>query len=80
MATAEELEAALRTMNAVSLHQTDRVFPDEGKDRIRMRIHPLTCGNDSRHTPLFPLWKDGKVKLICRDCDYTQDNSGPVRG
>ena len=64
----------IRSMNAVSLHQTDR--PYRVGEMVRMRFHPLTCGNDSKHTPLFPLCEDGKVKLICRDCDYTQDNAG----
>lgn len=35
-------------------------------------LHPLTCGNDSRHTPLVPVEKKGKVILRCVDCDYEQ--------
>lgn len=38
------------------------------------RIHPLTCGNDSNHTILFPLVEDGQLVLVCADCDYRQTN------
>lgn len=36
-------------------------------------VHPLTCGNDSRHRPLVPQ-ADGEsdVVLVCHDCDYRQ--------
>lgn len=27
---------------------------------------------------LFPYWNGECVQLICRDCDYTQNNAGPV--
>lgn len=30
--------------------------------------HPLTCGNNSRHTPL--IYKNGI--LVCEDCEYKQ--------
>lgn len=71
-----ELERALGTMNAVTDHQTDRVFPPQniGGVSIPMRVHPLTCGNDSSHTPLFPYWTGKGVFLRCRDCDYEQRN------
>jgi hypothetical protein len=36
------------------------------------RFHPLTCGNDSRHTPLVPTRIEDGVILICIDCDYEQ--------
>ena len=36
-------------------------------------VHPLTCGNDSNHSILKPQEKDGKVVLVCPDCDYVQD-------
>lgn len=37
-------------------------------------VHPLTCGNDSRHQVLVPRELDGKVVLVCLDCDYVQDH------
>ena len=36
-------------------------------------IHELTCGNNSTHKPLIPKEIDGKVVLVCRDCDYIQE-------
>lgn len=36
-------------------------------------IHPLTCGNDSRHALLYPVEEKGRVVLRCRDCDYRQE-------
>lgn len=78
--TEKELGDALETMNNVSLHQTDRIFPPTqiigSGPAIPFRVHPLTCGNNSNHTPLFPYWNGERVQLICRDCDYTQDNAG----
>lgn len=76
----EALAAALETMNNVSLHQTDRLFPPTeigDGPAIPFRVHPLTCGNDSGHTPLYPYWNGERVQLICRDCGYTQNNAGP---
>ena len=35
-------------------------------------FHPLTCGNDSNHKVLEPIERDGRVILICKDCDYIQ--------
>ncbi len=74
--TLEEARAVISAMNGISSHQTDRLFGDMQIDEtvIKMRFHPLTCGNDSNHTPLFPFFENGSVKLICRDCNYTQDN------
>ena len=34
-----------------------------------IRLHPYTCGNDSRHTLLVPT----NLGWMCTDCDYTQD-------
>lgn len=71
--------AVVAAMNGISRHQTDRV--SFGMDRlpkmggIPMHVHPLTCGNDSNHTPLYPYFDGEKVTLICRDCDYTQGNA-----
>ena len=66
-------------MNGVTRHQTDRVFPDRmfGGEPLRHRVHPLTCGNDSNHAPLFPFWneEEQRMELWCRDCDYTQTNA-----
>jgi len=40
-------------------------------------FHPLTCGNDSRHSLLKTnLNKDGdefELSLFCEDCDWKQD-------
>jgi hypothetical protein len=69
----ERLRASLALMNAVCAHQANmprrEAFPG-----IPASNHELTCGNDSRHTLLLPYLdpKDGKVKLVCRDCDYVQ--------
>lgn len=69
----------IEIMNQISLHQTDRLFPLSSADEKLLKIfgkfisvHPYTCGNNSNHTPLFPLHKNGEIFLICRDCDYTQ--------
>lgn len=37
-------------------------------------MHPLTCGNDSRHRRLYGAEKDGKIILKCPDCNYEQEN------
>lgn len=74
------LEAVIQVMNNVSYHQTDRLHPAievGGVTFPTMRMHPLTCGKDSAHTPLYPFYNGERVQLICRDCDYTQDNAGP---
>ena len=59
------LNTIISVMNAVSRHQ---VMPG---------IHPLTCGSDSSHRHLYPVCEGGKVKMLCCDCDYVQDNAGP---
>ncbi len=38
----------------------------------RTDMHPLTCGNDSRHKPLLAKEENGKAVLVCEDCDYIQ--------
>jgi len=38
----------------------------------REDLHPLTCGKDSRHGLLEAKEVDGKVVLVCPDCDYVQ--------
>jgi len=68
-----ELQSIIERMNAVSLHQCNREY--DGSPR-RFGMHPLTCGKDSSHRNLFP-WFDGKaIRLLCPDCDYTQDDAG----
>ena len=41
-------------------------------DQNNPPYHPLTCGNDSRHTPLVPIKRNDEIILICVDCVYTQ--------
>ena len=36
------------------------------------KLHPLTCGNNSNHTPLVPVIEGEEVVLLCPDCDYKQ--------
>ena len=35
-------------------------------------VHPLTCGNDSRHSNLVAEERTGQVVLVCLDCNYVQ--------
>jgi len=35
-------------------------------------VHPLTCGNNSNHANLEPVIINGKVALMCLNCDYIQ--------
>lgn len=53
-------------INSVKMWQTEEM------------LHPLTCGNDSNHLPLEPKEENGKVILVCSECDYTQDFIPPV--
>jgi len=41
--------------------------------QVTHMLHPLTCGNDSSHAPLFPVYREARVMLRCVDCDYTQE-------
>jgi hypothetical protein len=50
----------LSAMNAICHHQVAR------------SVHPLTCGNDSNHPPLFPLVHAQRIVLRCAHCDYRQ--------
>lgn len=73
------LKRVVTAMNNVTSHQTNRIpVKDVQGEPINQKwtVHPLTCGNDSNHTPLFPFfnWKENRMELHCRDCDYTQDN------
>lgn len=36
------------------------------------QVHPLTCGNNSSHSPLLPVDVSGELFLCCPDCDYRQ--------
>lgn len=36
------------------------------------KLHPLTCGNNSKHALLEPVEQGGEVVLRCNDCDYVQ--------
>lgn len=74
------LRRALDAMNRVCLHQTNRygmapmIGEEEHRTVRRVPAHPLTCGTDSRHAPLYPYFNGVRVVLICRYCDYTQTN------
>jgi hypothetical protein len=35
-------------------------------------VHSLTCGNDSCHMVLRPTEVNGRVILVCPDCEYQQ--------
>ncbi len=37
-------------------------------------MHPLTCGNDSRHKPLIPVVGNHGVELHCLQCEYRQSH------
>lgn len=64
----------------VSLHnRVEAPSPEEILRRIVLHknqsdVHPLTCGNDSRHPDLVPQIENGKVVLICmhEGCNYRQ--------
>lgn len=62
----EVTEAQLRTMYAV-IHWNHV-----------LQVHPLTCGNDSRHASLVPVPVGDAVHLWCVDCDYKQTHIPPV--
>ena len=62
------LKDAIVKMNYISLIQTGR---GPKVNEIVIPCHHYTCGKDSEHGDLFPLYEDGTVKLICPDCDYT---------
>lgn len=79
MARAREQGAALAAMEAICAHQSNRSLPPsdiewngERMFGTRTPVHPLTCGNDSNHTPLFPHWDGKAVVLRCPDCEYIQ--------
>jgi hypothetical protein len=50
----------------------DKVIASINAHQQRNDLHPLTCGKDSRHAPLLAKEQDGKVILVCPDCDYVQ--------
>lgn len=58
-------EEALATMSRIIAHQNND------------RTHPLTCGNDSNHRNLYPVWED-RIVLRCPDCDYRQTFVPPM--
>lgn len=63
--------AVIAKMNAITLRQTNR--GGRTLSGFSISSHPLTCGRDSNHGNLYPLFEDGVVKLICPDCDYEQN-------
>ena len=76
----KKLKNALNSMNNVVNHQTNRIFDhlipnlniDKFPNNILGKVHPLTCGNNSDHLPLFPFWNGENVILLCADCKYEQ--------
>lgn len=50
-----------------------RLMSDLNRHQHRSDVHPYTCGNDSNHGNLYPVLDDGKVVLLCPDCDYRQE-------
>jgi hypothetical protein len=38
-------------------------------------VRPLTCGKNNNHRVLKAIEKDGKVILICEDCDYKEKHT-----
>jgi len=40
--------------------------------QLYANCHKLTCGNNSRHSILYPAIKDDKIILKCLDCGYEQ--------
>lgn len=66
----EALTAAIgiiEQMDALTRWQT-------GRSPEFARMHPLTCGNNSNHSPLYPMLDGDKVVLVCADCDYRQQD------
>ena len=53
-------------------------FIEVGRKRLghqrNEKVHPLTCGVDSNHTPLRPVIDIAleRVILVCEDCGYMQ--------
>jgi hypothetical protein len=64
-------------LNAITLNQTGKKIQN-GKIVSRgifEQVHPLTCGNDSRHPNLMPFFFNNKIHLVCPECDYVQENA-----
>jgi hypothetical protein len=53
----------LSRMNAITNWQVSR------------SVHPMTCGVDSSHPPLFPIVLGRKIVLRCCHCAYRQDDA-----
>lgn len=62
--------AVIEQMDALTRWQTGH-WPDAEPTR---RMHPLTCGNNSNHSPLYPMFDNDRVVLVCADCDYRQED------
>lgn len=70
---AVNLRDVIAIMNSVAKHQTNRVFYDD-PTVLGAQVHPLTCGNDSRHRELHAFYEEENqtVVLLCPDCTYRQ--------
>lgn len=64
-------EEALDKITRITLSQCDRDTVDK---MAALPVHPMTCGNDSRHSRLYPVYDKEKqqIRYICSCCDYTQ--------
>jgi len=75
-------QEVITAMNNITMHQTNRVrFGDnhptgDPEPAIPHNVHPLTCGTNSNHTPLYPFFnvEKNRIEMHCRDCGYTQLN------
>lgn len=52
----------MKTFEKVEEYQKDFMF------------HKLTCDKDSDHRPLTPVIVKNKLRLVCLDCDYSQEH------
>jgi hypothetical protein len=48
------------------------LFDNICRHQVSKGVHPMTCGNDSNHPPLFPVLEGGELVLRCAHCDYKQ--------
>lgn len=73
----DQATAVIDMMNTIALHQCNRkIDGDKIVERgMFEQGHPLTCGNDSNHPVLMPMFVNNKIYLICPECNWTQDSA-----